>query len=171
MDLQKVQAKFTSGSRRWSEKMRMEEEEKWSVALKSDSGSFLRQKPSRRGRRRKSSSTGRRPPIRGGLFLEGRRRRGAKQIEKRSTERKREYQRRSGEMPPDRRSSGKQKRLHALLHLICPGVLSTAGSVSLTLGPPCWPLYLHLIPPSLPQAPPPLLSAARLTRTPLSGEG
>lgn len=58
-------------------------------------------------------------------------------------------------MPPDRRSSGKQKRLHALLHLICPRVLSTAGSVSLTLVPPCWPLYLHLIPPSLPQAPAP----------------
>lgn len=73
----------------------------------------------------------------------------------------REYQRRSGEMPADRRSSGKQKRLHALLPLICLRVLSTAGSVSLTLPPPppCWPLYLHLIPPSPPQ-PPPLLPLA-----------
>lgn len=58
-------------------------------------------------------------------------------------------------MPPDRRSSGKQKRLHTLLRLICLRVLSTTGSVSVTPFPPCRPLSLHLIPPHLQSHPPP----------------
>lgn len=152
--------------------MRMEEEEEKSGGFLPES-SCRTQAPSfvkspREVRRRTRSSIRRHPSIRAGLFLEGRRRRrGAKQSEKRSRERKQEYQRRSGEMPPDRRSSGKQRRLHALLRLICLRVLSTTGSVSLTLFPPCWPLYLHLIPPSPPQPPPP----PPFCRTPLSGEG
>lgn len=83
------------------------------------------------------------------------------------------FQRRSGEMPPDRRSSGKQKRLHTLLPLICLRVLSTAGSVSLTLLPPCWPLYLHLIPPAPPQPPPfcRLLDADPVIRRELTSGG
>lgn len=40
------------------------------------------------------------------------------------------------EMPPDRRRTGKQKRLHTLLRLICLRGLSTAGSVSVTPFPP-----------------------------------
>lgn len=54
-------------------------------------------------------------------------------------------------MPPDRRSGGKQKRLHILLCLICLRVLSTSGSVSVTPFPPslpCRPFSFHLIPPS-----------------------
>lgn len=50
MDLEKVQAKFNSGSRRWCEKMRMEEEEE------EKSGglmSFLCQKPWRRPEEKK----------------------------------------------------------------------------------------------------------------------
>lgn len=39
-------------------------------------------------------------------------------------------------MPPDRRRTGKQKRLHTLLRLICLRGLSTAGSVSVTPFPP-----------------------------------
>lgn len=77
-------------------------------------------------------------------------------------------------MPPDRRGRGKQKRLCALLRLICLRVLSTAGSVSLTLFPPCWPLYLHLIPPSPPQPPPPfcrLLDADPVIRRGLTSGG
>lgn len=69
-----------------------------------------------------------------------------------------EYQRRSGEVPADRRSSGKQKRLHALLPLICLRGLST-GSVSLTLPPlpaghftSTSSLHLHPPPPLLPLA-------------------
>lgn len=68
------------------------------------------------------------------------------------------------EMPPDRRSSGKQKWLHTLLLLICLRVLSTAGCVSVTPFPPslppCWLLYLHLIPPS----PPPSAAACCVVR-------
>lgn len=56
-------------------------------------------------------------------------------------------------MPPDRRSSGKQKRLHTLLSLICVRVLSSAGSVSVTPSLPPRPLSFHLIPPS--PTPPP----------------
>lgn len=58
---------------------------------------------------------------------------------KKDVERERECQRRRREMPPDRRSSGKQKRLHTLLCLICLRVLSTAGSVSVTPFPPSLP--------------------------------
>lgn len=62
-------------------------------------------------------------------------------------------------MPPDRRSSGKQKRLHTLLSLICLRVLSTTGSVSVTPFPPSLPprrpCSFHLIPPSPPPTPTP----------------
>lgn len=67
-------------------------------------------------------------------------------------------------MPPDRRSSGKQKRLHTLLCLICLRVLSSVGSVSVTPFPPSLPpcpLSFHLIPPSPARstpAPPQLLA-------------
>lgn len=56
--------------------------------------------------------------------------------ERKVDRKKGECQRRRREMPPDRRSSGKQKRLHTLLCLICLRVLSTAGSVSVTPFPP-----------------------------------
>lgn len=56
-------------------------------------------------------------------------------------------------MPPDRRRTGKQKRLHTLLRLICLRGLSTAGSVSVTPFPPL--PSLPLIPPSPASAPPP----------------
>lgn len=65
-----------------------------------------------------------------------------------SGEKERECQRRRREMPPDRRSSGKQRRLRTLLCLICQGVLSTAGSVSVTPFPPSTSTSsLHLPPP------------------------
>lgn len=58
-------------------------------------------------------------------------------------------------MPPDRRRTGKQKRLHTLLRLICLRGLSTAGSVSVTPFPPPPLLAAHpsissFSPPSLP---------------------
>lgn len=62
-------------------------------------------------------------------------------------------------MPPDRRNSGKQKRLHTLLCLICLRVLSTAGSVSVTPLPPSQhgrspsTSSLHLHPPLRPSSP------------------
>lgn len=59
------------------------------------------------------------------------------------------------EMPPDRRRTGKQKRLHTLLRLICLRGLSTAGFVSVTPFPPL--PSLPLIPPSPASAPPPPL--------------
>lgn len=81
-------------------------------------------------------------------------------------------ERRRREMPSDRRSSGKQKRLHTLLRLICPRVLSTAGSVSVTPFPPSLPV--SLLPPHLPPSPAPFLPLPPLhclLRTPLSGQG
>lgn len=78
-------------------------------------------------------------------------------------------------MPPDRRSSGKQKRLHTLLSLICLMVLSTAGSVSVTPFPPslslppCRPCSFHLIPPS--PTPPPQLLADPVIRPELTSGG
>lgn len=77
-------------------------------------------------------------------------------------------------MPPDRRSSGKQKRLHTLLCLICLRVLSTVGSVSVTPLPPFQhgrspstsSLHLH-VPPSAPSNQP----STACCGPPLSGQG
>lgn len=77
-------------------------------------------------------------------------------------------------MPPDRRSSGKQRRLHTLLCLICLRVLSTAGSVSVTPLPPFQhgrspstsSLHLH-VPPSPPSNQP----STACGGPPLSGQG
>lgn len=73
------------------------------------------------------------------------------------TLREKERGRMRRKMPPDRRSSGKQKRLHTLLGLISLRVLSNAGSVSVTPFPPSSPpstpsrpFSFHLIPPSPP---------------------
>lgn len=91
--------------------------------------------------------------------------------------RKWECQRRRREMPPDRRSSGKQKRLHTQLRLICLRVLSTSGSVSVTPIPPS---PLAALPPPHPsiynlRAPfPPtalLLAADLVIRTELTSGG
>ena len=102
-------------------------------------------------------SRGPHTPITAGLFLFGAKEEGCWRFNKLVTcgERKRECQRRRGEMPPDRRSSGKQKRLHTLLRLICLRVLSTAGSVSVTPFPPS---LLAALPPPHPSisSPPPL---------------
>lgn len=71
---------------------------------------------------------------------------------------------REEEKPPDRRSSGKQKRLHTLLCLICLRVLSTTGSVSVTPFPPSLPAALFPPHPSIaihpPSFPPPLAPSA-----------
>lgn len=88
-------------------------------------------------------------------------------------------ERRRREMPPDRRSSGKQKRLHTLFCLICLRVLSTTGSVSVTPFPPSQPgcspstssLHLQLPFLLLPPTPFLLLAADPVIRTGLTSGG
>ncbi|KAE8286871.1 hypothetical protein D5F01_LYC14826 [Larimichthys crocea] len=88
-------------------------------------------------------------------------------------------ERRRREMPPDRRSSGKQKRLHTLFCLICLRVLSTTGSVSVTPFPPSQPgcspstssLHLQLPFLLLPPTPFLLLAVDPVIRTGLTSGG